>query len=71
MRYINVICDAGGIISTAIVIAAGLEIVMRMDPKLLECNGGHVVLQKSRAKCLLRKMKFDKHKATTKKLKFQ
>ena len=47
MRYISAIRDAGGIINTAIVIAAGLGIVKRMDPKLLECNGGHVVLRQN------------------------
>jgi len=61
MCYISAIRDAGGIINTAIVVA-GLGIVKRMDPKLLECNDGHVVLQKSWAKYLPRKMKFDKHK---------
>jgi len=64
MKYINAIREAGGIINTAIVIAAGLGIVKRMDPQLLECNGGHVVL-KSWAKYLLAKMKFVKnHKET-------
>jgi len=70
MKYINAIREAGGIINTAIVIAAGLGIVKRMDPQLLEYNGGHVVLQKSWAKYLLAKMKFVKRKATTKKPKF-
>ena len=70
VKYINAIRDAGGIINTAIVIAAGLGIVKRMDPRLLECNGGHVVLQKSWAKYLLGKMNFVKRKATTKKPKF-
>jgi len=70
MKYINAIREAGGIMNTAIVIAAGLGIVKRMDPQLLECNGGHVVLQKSWAKYLLAKMKFVKRKTTTKKPKF-
>ena len=70
MRYISAIHDVGGIINTAIVIAAGLGILKRMDPKLLECNGSHVVLQKSWTKYLLGNMKFVKRKATTKKPKF-
>ena len=70
MKYIHTIRDAGGIINTAIVIAAGLGIVKKIDPGLLECNGGHVVLQKSWAKYLLNKMDFVKRKATTKKPKF-
>ena len=37
---------------------------------MLECNGGHVVLQKSWAKYLLGKMNLVKRKATTKKPKF-
>ena len=70
MKYIHTIRDAGGIINTAIVIAAGLGIVKKIDPGLLECNDGHVVLQKSWAKYLLNKMDFVKRKATTKKPKF-
>ena len=70
MKYIRTIRDAGGIINTAIVIAAGLGILKKIDPGLLECNGGHVVLQKSWAKYLLNKMDFVKRKATTKKPKF-
>ena len=67
MKYIHAIRDAGGIINTAIVIAAGLGIVKRIDPGLLEYNGGHVIFQKSWAKYLLSKMDFVKQKATTKK----
>jgi len=67
MRYISAICDTGGIINTAITIAAGLGIVKRMDLKLLEYNGGHVVLQKRWAKFLPGKVMFVKCKAITKK----
>ena len=67
MKYIYAIRDAGGIINTAIVIAAGLGIVKRMDPGSFKCNGGFVVLQKSRTKQLLSKLNFVKRKATTKK----
>ena len=70
MKYIHAIRDAGGIINTAIVIAAGLGIAKRIDPGLFECNGGYVVFQKSWAKYLLSKMNFVKRKATTKKPKF-
>ena len=49
-KYIHAIRDAGGIINTAIVIAAGLGIVKNVNPGLLECNGGYVVLKKSWAK---------------------
>ena len=47
MKYIRAISDAGGIINTAIVIAAGLGIVKKINPDLLECNGGYFVLRKS------------------------
>ena len=65
MKYIRAISDAGGIINTAIVIAAGLGIMKKVNPGLLECNGGYVA-----AKYLLGKMNFVKRKATTKKPKF-
>ena len=45
-KYIHAIRDTGGIINTAIVIAAGLGIVKKVNPALLECNGGYVVLKK-------------------------
>ena len=45
-KYIHAIRDAGGIINTAFVIAAGLGIVKKVNPALLECNGGYVVLKK-------------------------
>ena len=69
-KYIHAIRDAGGIINTAIVIAAGLGIVKNVNPGLLECNGGYVVLKKSWAKYLLSSLNFVKRKATTKKPKF-
>jgi len=54
-----------GIINTLIVIATGLGILKKINPGLLECNGGYVVLKKSLAKYLLTKMNFVKRKATT------
>ena len=42
-KYIHAIRDAGRIINTVIVIAAGLGIVKKVKPELLECNGGYVV----------------------------
>ena len=44
MKCISAIRDSGGIINTSIVIAAGLGIVKRTDLRLLQCNGGRVVL---------------------------
>ena len=69
-KYIYAIRDARGIVNTSIVIAAGLGIVKKINPRLLECNGGYVVMKKSWAKYLLTKMNFVKRKATTKKPKF-
>ena len=59
--------NAGGVINTAIVIGAMSEIVKRLKPELLECNGGYVVLpiKKDWAKYLLSKIKLVKRKATT------
>ena len=47
MKCIRAIRDAGGIINTAVVIAAALGIMKKINPILLECNGGHIVLQES------------------------
>ena len=69
-KYIYAIRDAGGIINTAIVIAAGLGIVKKVKPAILEYNGGYVVLKKSWAKYFLSSLDFVKRKATTKKPKF-
>jgi len=69
-KYIHAIHDAGVIINTAIVIAAGLGIVKKINPGLLECNGGYVVLKKSWAKYFLASLNFVKRKGTTKKPKF-
>ena len=69
-KYIHAIRDAGGIINTAIVIAAGLGIVKKVNPGILECIGGYVVLKKSWAKYFLMSLNFVKRKATTKKPKF-
>ena len=66
MEYIQAICDNGGIVNTAIVIATGTGMLKLRDPSLLECNGGYVTFKKSWAKYLLCKMHFVKRKATTK-----
>ena len=65
-EYIRTIRDNGGIVNTAIVIAAGLGMVKQRDPTLLECNGGYVTLKKSWEKYLLNIMNYVKRKATTK-----
>ena len=40
--------NAGGVINTAVVIAAALGIMKKVNPGLLECNGGHTVLKEVR-----------------------
>ena len=47
MSYIRAIREAGGIINTAIVIAAATGMLQKRDPMSLECNGGHITLKKS------------------------
>ena len=68
-RYITTMRDAGGVVNTRIVIAAATGILQRKDPSILHCNGGHIDLQKSWAKYLLKKMDFVKRRATTKHIK--
>ena len=58
--------DAGGVVNTTLVIAAGTGILQYKDPLLLACNGGHTILKKSWAKYFLGKMNFVKRKATKK-----
>ena len=51
MEYIRTVRDGGGgVLNTAIVIAAALGMVKRRQPSLLECNGRYVMLKKSWAK---------------------
>ena len=45
--YIWTIREAGGVVNTSIVIAAGTGIVQHREPMSLECNGGHIALKKS------------------------
>ena len=63
--YILAVRDAGGVVNTAIVMAAGTGVLRQKDPGSLECNGGTLTLKKSWAKYLLGKMNFVKRKATT------
>ena len=47
IEYVKAIRGSGGVFNTAIVIAAGMCMIKRRDPSLLEYNGGHVTLKKS------------------------
>ena len=49
--YIRALRDAGGVVNTAIVLAAATGILQRKDPTSL---GGHIILKKSWAKYLLK-----------------
>ena len=64
--YIRALRDAGGVVNTAIVLAAATGILQRKDPTSLHCNGGHIILKKSWAKYLLKTMDSVKRRATTK-----
>ena len=48
MSYIRAIREAGGIINTAIVIAAATGMLQKRDPMSLECNQGHKATTKSK-----------------------
>ena len=64
--YIRALRDAGGVVNTAIVLAAATGILQRKDPTSLQRNGGHIILRKSWAEYLLKTMDFVKCHATTK-----
>ena len=51
--YIEVIREGGGVINTAIVIAAATGMLQKQDPASLASNGGHITLKKSWAKYFL------------------
>ena len=48
--YVYALRDAGGVINSAIVIAAATGILQKKDPSSLECSGGSISLKKSWAK---------------------
>ena len=64
--YIASLYEAGGMVNTAIVIAAATEIVRRHNSHLLAVNSGHIVLTKDWAQYMLQKMGYAKRKATSK-----
>ena len=58
--YIEAIRQGGGVINTAIVIAAATGMLQKPDPASLASNGGYITLKKSLAKYFLRKMNYVK-----------
>jgi hypothetical protein len=65
-EYIINLREAGGVINSAIVMAAAEGIVKNFDSNLLECNGGHIVITKSWARSFLNRMGYVKRRASTK-----
>ena len=63
--YIRATCDAGGTITTTVVLAAGEAIVRNSNKKLAYDNGGLIKLTKYWARSLLSRMNFVKRKGTT------
>ena len=64
--YIASLHEAGGVVNTAIVIAAATGIVKQHNSNLLAANGGHIVLTKHWAQYMLQRMGYVKRKATSK-----
>ena len=61
--YVIAVREAGGLINSSIVMAAGTG---KTDPGSLMCNGGTIELKKSCSKHFLRNMNYVKRKGTTK-----
>ena len=63
--YIWRVREAGGIITSSIVIAAARGLVTKHDSSLLDINGGPISLKKNWANSLLSRMGLVKRKANT------
>ena len=64
-EYIKEIRASGGVVNTAITLAAAKGIVMAKDANILVENGGYLNLTKDWAKRLMARMGLVKRKATT------
>lgn len=62
--YINAMREVGGVVNTAIVIAAANGIVAARSPALLTQHGGHIDITKAWAKSLLNQMGYVKRKCS-------
>ena len=62
--YIEALRVAGGVVNTAIVMAAANGIVSAKDVTLLASRGGNIEINKDWAKSLLRLMKYVKRKCS-------
>ena len=64
-KYVLQVRERGGAINTAMVVAGAKGIIESLDKTRLVEYGGHVVLTRSWAKSLLKRMKFTRRRATT------
>ena len=63
--YLTALRNNGAVVNTAIAIGCAEGVVKNFNSNLLECNGGHIKLTKSWAKCLMLRMGFAKWRAST------
>ena len=63
-EYIKQLRTAGGVVSTAVVMAAARGIILSKNRALLQQYGGHIAIEKSWARSMLIRMNFVKHKGT-------
>ena len=63
-EYVKQLRTAGGVISTAVVMAAARGIVLSKNRALLQEYGGHIAIEKSWARSMLIRMNFVKRKGT-------
>ena len=65
--YVHAVHEAGGPVTTTIVLSAGRAVVNHYDPHLLSINGGPLVLTATWAKSLPYRMCYVKRKGCTEK----
>ena len=63
--YLRAVCEGGGVVTTAITMAAATAIVRKGDRNLLSENGGPITITKNWAKSLLRRMNFVKRRGSS------
>ena len=63
-EYIKQLRTAGGVVSTAVVMAAARGIILSKNRALLQEYGGHIAIEKSWARSMLIRMNFVKRKGT-------
>jgi len=64
-EYLKKVCEAGGGVSSCIVIAAAREILKTLDKTRLKEFGGYIDLNRHWAQSLLKRMHFVQRRATT------